>query len=147
MRAVKSIIQAAGRRKAESPTEDEVYLACRSISESSVPKFVSEDVPLFLAILSDLFPGNDKRVPDNSALLDALREACCQRGLEAAEEFEAKAVQLYQTFQVRHGLMLVGAAMSGKTEVLHTLAAALQLLDPQKSVQVHSINPKAVRIG
>jgi len=59
MRAVKSIIQAAGRRKAESPLEDEVYLACRSITESSVPKFVSEDVPLFLAILSDLFPGSD----------------------------------------------------------------------------------------
>jgi len=147
MRAVKSIITAAGRRKAENPTEDEVYLACRSISESSVPKFVSEDVPLFLAILSDLFPGSDQRTPDNSQLLGALRTACSQRQLETAEEFEDKAVQLYQTFQVRHGLMLVGAAMSGKTEVLLTLAAALRLLEQPKAVQVHSINPKAVTIG
>jgi dynein heavy chain len=132
MRAVKSIIQAAGRRKAESPGEDEVYLAYRSIAESSVPKFVSEDVPLFMAILSDLFPGEQKS-PDHSELLEAFHTACSQRRLEAVEEFEAKAVQLYQTLQVRHGLMLVGTAMAGKTEVLHTLAAALGILkkDPQ----------------
>ena len=58
MRAVKSIISAAGRRKAETPNEDEVYLAFRAIADSSVPKFVSDDVPLFMAILSDLFPGS-----------------------------------------------------------------------------------------
>lgn len=98
MRAVKSIIQAAGRRKAESPTEDEVYLACRAISESSVPKFVAEDVPLFLAILSDLFPDIANRVPDHSKLRNALKEAAEGRKLELAKEFEEKAIQLHQTF-------------------------------------------------
>jgi dynein heavy chain len=98
MRAVKSIIQAAGRRKAESPTEDEVYLACRAISESSVPKFVAEDVPLFLAILSDLFPDIANRVPDHSKLRNALKVAAEGRKLELAKEFEEKAIQLQQTF-------------------------------------------------
>lgn len=147
MRAVKSIIEAAGRRKAESPDEEEAYLAWRSISESSVPKFVDEDVPLFLAILSDLFPGSGQRSPDHSVLHEALRGACAERRLEAAPEFESKAVQLYQTFQVRHGLMLVGAAFSGKTELLRTLATALQSRDGGRPVFWHTINPKAVTIG
>jgi dynein heavy chain len=95
MRAVKSIISAAGRRKAESPHEDEVYLAYRAIADSSVPKFVSEDVPLFVAILSDLFPGSGQREPDHSELVSALREVCTQKKLQCAEEFELKAIQLY----------------------------------------------------
>lgn len=84
MRAVKSIILAAGRRKAESNTDDEEHLAWRSISESSLPKLVAEDVPLFMAILSDLFPGTERQPPDYSELLAAIREACKARGLESA---------------------------------------------------------------
>lgn len=92
MRAVKSIIQAAGRRKAESPDEDEVYLAYRSIAESSIPKFVAEDVPLFEAILSDLFPEGSRLSADHSELLLALRTACREGRLEATEEFELKVI-------------------------------------------------------
>jgi dynein heavy chain len=92
MRAVKSIIQAAGRRKAESPDEDEVYLAYRSIAESSIPKFVAEDVPLFEAILSDLFPASSRLSADHSELLLALRTACREERLEATEEFELKVI-------------------------------------------------------
>ena len=84
MRAVKSIILAAGRRKAESNTDDEEHLAWRSISESSLPKLVAEDAPLFMAILSDLFPGTERRPPDYLELLAAIREACKARGLESA---------------------------------------------------------------
>ena len=147
MRAVKSIILAAGRRKAESPDEDEAYLAYRSIAESSVPKLVSEDVPLFMAILSDLFPDTERRQPDYTGLLEALRVACKSRHLECEEEFSTKAIQLFQTQQVRHGLMLVGATLSGKSELMHSLAAALSVLSSDQPVVVEGVNPKAVTIG
>ena len=147
MRAVKSIILAAGRRKAESPDEDEAYLAYRSIAESSVPKLVSEDVPLFMAILSDLFPDTERRQPDYTGLLEALRGACRNRHLECEEEFSTKAIQLFQTQQVRHGLMLVGAALSGKSELMHSLAAALSVLNQDQPVVIEGVNPKAVTIG
>ena len=66
MRAVKSIINAAGLLKAESPDEEDEQLACRCIVESSLPKLVAEDVPLFEAIISDLFPGVKLRQPNYS---------------------------------------------------------------------------------
>ena len=47
------------------------------------------------------------------------------RNLEANTEFETKVMQLYETVQVRHGLMLVGATMGGKSTITATLADAL----------------------
>jgi len=55
---------------------------------------VAEDVPLFDAIISDLFPGIELRQPDYSKLIDAFKQACTNKNLESIEEFEAKAIQL-----------------------------------------------------
>jgi dynein heavy chain len=40
-----------------------------------------------------------------------------------------KVIQLYDTVRVRHGLMLVGAAMGGKTEITNCLAQSLTLIN------------------
>ncbi|PNH01407.1 Dynein heavy chain 6, axonemal [Tetrabaena socialis] len=50
-----------------------------------------------------------KQVPEqhNGELQDALREACEALGLQAAPAFVSKAVQLWETFNVRFGAMLV----------------------------------------
>jgi dynein heavy chain, axonemal len=72
MRAVKSIILAAGALKRDYPTENEAVLALRAISDCNIPKFLTDDIPLFEGIISDLFPTTDKRKPSYQELIASL---------------------------------------------------------------------------
>lgn len=52
---------------------------------------------------------------DYGPLMSALHASCAELGLQPVAPFLTKVVQLYETTVVRHGLMLVGPTMSGKT--------------------------------
>ena len=56
MRAVKSVLVMAGalKRSDKNASEDEVLI--RAMRNSNIPKFLKEDLPLFEALISDLFP-------------------------------------------------------------------------------------------
>lgn len=65
---------------------------------------------------------------DNKQLLRAVDAACSDLGLQPVDAFVEKVVQLHETTVVRHGLMLVGPAMAGKTCCYRVLARALSAL-------------------
>lgn len=57
MRAVKSLLVTAGAlRRGNSENLTEEVLLIRSMLESNVPKFLNDDLPLFQALITDLFP-------------------------------------------------------------------------------------------
>lgn len=165
MRAVNSILVACGHLRQQlghDPfwTEDKIVL--RSVQDVNLPKFTTDDLPLFRGITSDLFPNAHLPSPDHGALLPMIDEVCMQgvsvipdlpTPLESKPEFKMKVVQFYETVQVRHGLMIVGQTGSGKTCVVHTLAAAMTACHvasdgkEQHHVHLHTMNPKSITSG
>ena len=51
MRAVKSVLVMAGSLKRANPNLNEDAVLIRAMMDSSVPKFLKEDLPLFSAIV------------------------------------------------------------------------------------------------
>ena len=81
MRAVRSVINAAGLLKAADPDQDEDRLLLRALMDVNVPKFLKDDLPLFANIIKDLFPGIEKPEVDIGELLTSIKEACTTMNL------------------------------------------------------------------
>eukprot|EP00736_Rhodelphis_marinus_P009962 Rmarinus@m.13206 len=150
MRAVKSVLNAAGRLIREMPDASEDILVLRAINDVNIPKFLSNDLPLFAGITSDLFPGVTLPEPEFGPLLPAIHKALEKLEMQPAPGFIQKIIELYAMILVRHGLMLVGSTMSGKTQCYRVLAEAFTSIkdDPEfADVHYHVINPKSVTMG
>lgn len=154
MRAVKSVLLAAGTLKRTYPQQDEYELVFRAIIDVNAPKFLAQDIPLFEGIYSDLFPGTELPKPERDELEKYLRTELEFHNLQSTPWYIEKVMQIYEMIQVRHGLMIVGEPMGGKTCAYQRLAdACTQLaIDAKAKMKeyrtLYSImNPKAITLG
>jgi hypothetical protein len=125
-------------------------------SHSPRRRFLEHDLPLFKGIVSDLFPGVDVPFVDYGRLQSAIEEQLELAGLQKVPTLITKIIQTHETQLVRHGMMLVGEAGSGKTVNQDVLAKALSQLKREgvtdkdgfyQQVQRFILNPKAVTMG
>ena len=125
MRAVKAILTAAGNLKRVMLNDTEDIVCLRALMDVNIPKFTMNDVPLFTSITSDLFPETKLPEIDYGKLYESFITYCNQKNYQPEPGFLSKCIQLYDTVNVRHGLMVVGAAFSGKSKVAEVLGAGM----------------------
>lgn len=150
MRAVKSVINAAGILKRAEPDGEEETLVMRALLDVNRPKFLKDDLILFQGIISDLFPGTKEPVRSYGKLMEAIKHRSVKNNLQPVDAFTAKNIQLYETTTVRHGLMLVGPAGGGKTEVIKILAEALSEcngIETFVTTRRYIMNPKSITMS
>ena len=153
MRAVKSVLVMAGSLKRENPDIGEDVTLIRALRDSNLPKFLYDDVPLFMGLIQDLFPG--VAIPNvDYGTLKAVERQLTLAGMQPVTTYVSKIIQLFETMLVRHGVMVVGLTLTGKTTCTETLAAGLTQLkrDGDESpkyevVKMHRLNPKSVTMG
>eukprot|EP00741_Cyanophora_paradoxa_P024436 tig00022075_g23593.t1 len=154
MRAVKSVLVMAGSLKRSFPDTSEDIVLIRALRDSNVPKFLADDVPLFFAIIRDLFPGVTIPNIDYGDLQHAIENQLSKKKLQVEKSIVTKTIQLYETMQVRHGVMMVGVTSTGKSTVVTTLADAMTQLCKDGSsdanhqaVHRYTLNPKSITMG
>jgi dynein heavy chain, axonemal len=110
----------------------------------NLPKFVFEDVPLFLGLISDLFPGLDCPRVRYSQFNDAVEEVLTSNKNVVLPIQVDKVVQMYETMMTRHSTMIVGPTGGGKTVVINTLCQAQTKLG--LTTKLFTLNPKACSV-
>lgn len=79
------------------------------------------------------------RADEDTVVESSIRAVCERAGLEASSGFLSKCMQLYGTLGVRHGLMMVGGPLSGKTTVLKTLAKAMSAVSVETQQKLEAM--------
>ncbi|XP_043835576.1 dynein axonemal heavy chain 10 [Dromiciops gliroides] len=144
LRALKSVLVMAGELKRGSSELNEDVVLMRALRDMNLPKFVFEDVPLFLGLISDLFPGLDCPRVRYPSFNDAVEQVLEENGYVVLPIQVDKVVQMYETMLTRHTTMVVGPTRGGKTVVINTLCQAQTKLG--LVTKLYILNPKAMSV-
>ena len=144
LRAVKSVLSVAGMLKRADPKLEEEAVLMRALRDFNTPKIPNNDTPIFLRLISDLFPGLDLPPKINDHLHKTCVEVCKAHGLQSEELFVTKVLQYQELLDVRHSVMLLGPAGCGKTTVWKTLAGCHNFGKNKPVTMYDTVNPKSV---
>lgn len=142
LRAIKSVLVVAGSLKRGDRQRPEDQVLMRALRDFNIPKIVTDDVPVFMGLIGDLFPALDvprKRNPDFEKMV---KKSAIDLKLQPEDGFVLKIVQLEELFAVRHSVFVIGYAGTGKTMVWRTLNKTYQ--NQKRKPLYNDLNPKAV---
>ena len=142
LRAIKSVLVVAGSLKRSDRERPEEQVLMRALRDFNLPKVIADDNPVFLGLISDLFPNLDVPRKRDQEFERDVKHSSCDLKLQPEESFIMKVVQLDELLAVRHSVFIVGEAGTGKSQTWKTLHRTYQ---NQKKKPIYTdLNPKAV---
>ncbi|XP_076856222.1 dynein axonemal heavy chain 9 [Brachyhypopomus gauderio] len=142
LRAIKSVLVVAGSLKRGDPGRPEDQVLMRALRDFNVPKIVTDDMPVFMGLIGDLFPALDVPRKRDLDFEQSVRRSVLDLKLQAEDNFVLKVVQLEELLAVRHSVFVVGNAGTGKSQVLKSLHKTYQNM--KRRPVWADLNPKAV---
>uniref|UniRef100_A0A8C4NIA1 Uncharacterized protein n=1 Tax=Eptatretus burgeri TaxID=7764 RepID=A0A8C4NIA1_EPTBU len=142
LRAIKSVLVVAGSLKRSDPKKAEGEILMRALRDFNVPKIVTDDMPVFLGLIGDLFPAMDVPRKQDLDFENVVRKSVLGLKLQAEDNFVLKVVQLHELLQVRHSVFVIGNAGTGKSQVLLSLNKTYH--DMKLRPVTVDLDPKAV---
>lgn len=150
-----AVLRYAGRKKRDSPDLKDDQVVILAMKDMNVAKMTEADLPLFNGIVSDLFPDIETPVIDYSKFLAAIDAELKAQNLQKTKHTISKVIQLFETKNSRHSVVLVGCTQSGKTAIWQTLKRAMTRIATQENVsdslfrrvQEYPINAKSISIN
>lgn len=145
LRNILSVLRSAGQIKRDRIYDPEESLLMSTLRDMNLSKLVAQDVPLFLSLLSDLFPALGMPAgQQHNELKVALTNVVEADKLIMHPSWTIKVIQLYETTLVRHGIMMVGPSGSGKSKIISSLQDSLSQTTGISHKRAR-MNPKAIR--
>ncbi|XP_048655651.1 dynein axonemal heavy chain 11 isoform X1 [Marmota marmota marmota] len=142
LRAIKSVLVVAGSLKRGDKNRPEDQVLMRALRDFNMPKVVTDDVPVFLGLIGDLFPALEVPRRRKPHFEQMVRQSTLELCLQPEESFILKVIQLEELLTLRHSVFVVGNAGTGKSKILRTLNRTYVNMK-QKPVW-NDLNPKAV---
>ncbi|EDW38589.1 GL12690 [Drosophila persimilis] len=142
LRAIKSVLVVAGSLKRGDPGRPEEEVLMRALRDFNIPKIITDDMPVFMGLISDLFPALDVPRKRDQDFERTVKQAASDLLLQPEDNFILKVVQLEELLEVRHSVFIVGNAGTGKTQVWKTLLRTYQNI--KRKPIFNDLNPKAV---
>ncbi|KAM7334656.1 hypothetical protein ACRRTK_007976 [Alexandromys fortis] len=105
LRAIKSVLVVAGSLKRGDPTRAEDQVLMRALRDFNIPKIVTDDLPVFMGLIGDLFPALDVPRKRDLNFEKIIKQSIVELKLQAEDSFVLKVVQLEELLQVRHSVL------------------------------------------
>uniref|UniRef100_A0A8C9SNB8 Dynein axonemal heavy chain 17 n=1 Tax=Scleropages formosus TaxID=113540 RepID=A0A8C9SNB8_SCLFO len=142
LRAIKSVLVVAGSLKRSDPDRPEEQVLMRALRDFNIPKIVTDDMPVFMGLIGDLFPALDVPRKRNMEFEKFVKQSILDLKLQAEDNFVLKVVQLEELLAVRHSVFVVGNAGTGKSQVMKSLNKTYHNM--KRRPVWSDLNPKAV---
>uniref|UniRef100_A0A1I8PDY1 Dynein beta chain, ciliary n=1 Tax=Stomoxys calcitrans TaxID=35570 RepID=A0A1I8PDY1_STOCA len=142
LRAIKSVLVVAGALRRDDRLRPEDQVLMRALRDFNIPKIVTDDLPVFMGLIGDLFPALDVPRKRNLEFEAVIKKSAIDLKLQPDDGFILKIVQLEELFAVRHSVFVIGFAGTGKSEVWKTLNKTYA--NQKRKPHYNDINPKAV---